>query len=465
MATALLTLVATPLCARAQPAPGDEALEDEAPAPRLPDPTYILESVVLDGDYATSDSIILDALGLETGQPVTVELLKAARLRLLATGFFEQAQFGLERGSQRGHVVLRVTLEERNTVLLTDVFLGTSERSTFWGGVDVVDGNMFGVGHTARAAFVTSGEQLAFEVGYEDPSLFGTDFSLAVAGHFSSGSELAWPVRIEPGLGGERFEVDVLRGGGRLSAGYRPLPLLGIFLDVRVLRIEAQSSRPALLEPVVRPGNSTLLSSTLAVELDTRDDPVMPRKGLRLNLAAEGATSAIASDYEFVKLLGQFNAAWEFVPGHILRFDLVGGGIFGQAPFFERFFAGDFNDFIPARNLGLNFANRPAIDFFNTGADQLGYETIVARASLEYAIPILAGIEWLYRTEFFIGGGVWGATTPQGERAGVILGLEPIPGVRDPFPLDLTVDLGIRVETEIGIFGLSFANALALIPF
>ena len=33
------------------------------------------------------------------------------------------------------------------------------------------------------------------------------------------------------------------------------------------------------------------------------------------------------------------------------------------------------------------------------------------------------------------------------------------------FPIDLTFNVGFRAETPIGVFGLSFANALSLVPF
>jgi len=445
-----------------------ETEEDASPTrPRLPDPVYVLEAIELSGDYSTRDDIVLEALGLELGQEVNVEIMREAKLRLLATGYFETAQFGLARGTERGHVVLEVKLDERNTVMLSDVYLGTSQRSDFWGGLDAVDGNMFGIGHTARAAFVTSGKQTAFEVGYEDPSIGGSIVSAAVAGHFSQGRELAWPIVVVPGLGTDPLSMEVSRGGGRLSLGVRPLTLLGIFLDLRLEAIDARTDLQPLLEPLIEEGSSALASARLSVDLDTRDDPVMPSRGLRLNVSAEGSSADAIGDYSFVKLLGQFNFAWEFVPGHILRFDSAGGGIFGDAPYFDRFFVGDFNDLVPARNLGLNFSSRPAIDFFNTGADQLGYELFIVRGSVEYAIPILnrLDISWIYRTEFFVSGGVWAATTPEDDRTDVVTGLEPNPGVRDAFPFDLTVDLGLRVETTIGIFGLSFANGLALIPF
>ena len=82
-------------------------------------------------------------------------------------------------------------------------------------------------------------------------------------------------------------------------------------------------------------------------------------------------------------------------------------------------------------------------------------------------MPIIEGGAPLYRVEFFVGSGLFGMTSPDdlpGRRdvnLGVRYGTSDDPS---PFPLGLTLDTGFRAETPIGIFGLSFANGLALIP-
>ena len=113
------------------------------------------------------------------------------------------------------------------------------------------------------------------------------------------------------------------------------------------------------MESLIMQGSSTLSTASLTAEYDTRDDPVMPSEGVRFNVSAEGSTDALVSDYAFLKLVAQSNLAWEFVPGHILRATLFGGAILGDAPYFERFYVGDFDDLLPSRNLGLGFATRP----------------------------------------------------------------------------------------------------------
>ncbi len=461
----LLSLLCLGLCLGPLSAGLATAQEEEAEPDvlRLPDPTYILEAIHLEGNSQTRQQAIYDALDLEIGQEVNVALLRDARLRLLATGFFDTAQFGLEGGSERGQVILNIRLHERNTVLLSDLFLGSSTTTPFWGGLGIVDSNFFGTGHTARAAFVASGDSVATELSYLEPALVGSRFSLGAGFHFSYGKDYAFAPTGEP----DAFRTSPLRYtrlGGRLSAGVGLLPTLGLFLDLRSEWLEASADEGPLFRGWIQLGQGVLSTATLTLDYDSRDDPVMPTRGARANLAVEASLDGALSDYSYVKNLTQFTLAYEFVPGHIARFDLFAGAIFGDAPFFERFFIGDFNDLVSSRNLGLNFAARAPVDFFNTGAGQLNYEAYLSRIAVEYAVPINDRIPWIYRTEFFLGAGLLGATTRESKRPPTALGLEPTTTARSIFPIDLTVNLGLRVETDIGIFGLSFANALALIP-
>ncbi|MDX9719417.1 MAG: BamA/TamA family outer membrane protein [Myxococcota bacterium] len=457
----ILTLMMSLSLASTARAEGDE----ERQGPRLPDPTYLLEDIEIIGDIKTTRSVVSDLLALELEQEVNVAVLNEARLRLLASGLFETAQFGLEAGSKRGFVVLVVTLEERNSILLSDLFLGSSARSPFWGGFGLVEGNFFGTGHSARMAFVASDEQFAIELGYQVPKLFSTDFSFGVHLHSSASTEWAHPLVARPELGREPFELDTVRLASRLSFGYAFSSAFSLFLDLRNDYLDSSSPFPELTHKLLHNGQSVLSSAILASELDTRDDPIMPRRGLRWHASVEGSSADFLSNYDFLKLLTQLHLAWEFVPGHVLRGFAMAGGIFGDAPYFDRFFVGDFDDLIPSRSLGLNFSARAPIDFFNSGADQLSYETILLAVACEYAIPLLERIDWIYRMEFFVSAGLFAATTPADERSEVQLGLLPSHGPRGAFPFDLSANLGLRVETPIGIFGLSFANALSLIPF
>ncbi|MFH1132512.1 MAG: hypothetical protein V1754_14340 [Pseudomonadota bacterium] len=97
-------------------------------------------------------------------------------------------------------------------------------------------------------------------------------------------------------------------------------------------------------------------------------------------------------------------------------------------------------------------------DIFGTSIDSKRYEEIALRTSVEYIIPWFRGGKWAYAGDFFVNVGVIFLTS-YGEIR-----------VRDrslaeSIPVDLTVDAGLRLDTQIGIFRFSIGNALGRIPF
>jgi outer membrane protein assembly factor BamA len=210
-------------------------------------------------------------------------------------------------------------------------------------------------------------------------------------------------------------------------------------------------------EPIdfgIREGASRLGSLSASLELDTRSDPVLPRRGYRLALAVEAATPAFASQYTFVKSTAQGSIHLPVHWGHVFAVHGLAGAIFGDAPYFDRFFVGDLNLLLPPRAQGINFSTQPSRNFLGTRVDRQRYDNLAARVLVEYAVPLWSRHGLLYRGEAFVAFGAFAL------------------GERDDFaerwrsvPADLTADLGIRLDTYVGIFTLSVGNALGRIPF
>jgi len=300
-----------------------------------------------------------------------------------------------------------------------------------------------------------------------DPYAFSLPLRIDASGHYLDGEEALF-VAAEPTT---QLSMRTSRAGGEFGAGFYPTLLLGVFLDVGFDVIESHSPRPTLTSSWVDDGKSSQTWARLSFERDTRDSPLLPMKGYRLNFSVQGSADSAVSDYSYLKLIarGSFLSQLGFQgAGHVLRLNLFGGAILGDAPYFERFFVGDLSSLVPARALSLNFSTINSPDHLSRGADALSYESMMAGFGVEYAAP-LSEVAGLFRLEFFIGGGVFGMTSP-----------DDLPGSREvsiakrvtgqsrsaeSFPVALTFDLGLRAETAIGIFGFSFANGLALIPY
>jgi hypothetical protein len=199
-------------------------------------------------------------------------------------------------------------------------------------------------------------------------------------------------------------------------------------------------------------------SITATLDFDTRSDPLVPRAGTHVSLSVEGASSNLLSNYEFLKFVMQGSTYLPTRRRHVIGFHAFGGALFGKAPFFDRFFVGDLNFLLPPRALGLNFSTQPSRDFLDTSIAGHRYDNFAARLLFEYAIPLWRRHGFIYSGDAFVAFGAFGMGSEGNFRDATRSGLAA-------WPIDLTGDLGVRLDTLIGVFTLSFANALGRIPF
>jgi outer membrane protein assembly factor BamA len=258
--------------------------------------------------------------------------------------------------------------------------------------------------------------------------------------------------------------ANVRRTGGSFGAGRALSRTFFLTAEARFESISAEVpdvKLPAGMTPptlAVREGASHLGSFSLILDIDSRTDPVLPRGGHHISLSIEGTTTAFASSYGFVKGVAQASNYFPLRWGHVIGIHGYLGGIAGDAPYFDRFFVGDLNPLLPPRALGLNFSTQPSHDFLGTGIAAHRYDNLAGRALVEYAIPIWSRHGLLYRGDAFAAFGVFALSNPDDLKNRDL-------SLSRAIAADLTADLGIRLDTTIGIFTLSVANAIGRIPF
>jgi outer membrane protein insertion porin family len=457
---------------------------EAAPLPELPpDPafetSYRIESIEVRGNRKTKTALILREVGFHSGDVLQAndERVGLARLRLLALGFFLDVHLSLVKGEHRGLANLVIEVEERGTIILDAIYLGSSQATALWGGLAATERNLLGRGIALGGGFV----------GSTRPDVAGAESGFAgalkIAGPpaFLSG-RLAVQAGILASRGSEFFRArgdddsaepsdfvaaNVRRLGGTLGAGRA---LSRTFFLAGEARFESiRADLPDLRAPLsdgsmrdiafnVRDGRSHLGTLSLVLDIDSRSDPVLPRSGHHIALSVEGATSSLASSYSFIKAVAQSSVYLPLRWGHVVGIHLYLGGIGGNAPYFDRFFAGDLNQLLPPRALGLNFSTQPSRDLLGTGAGERRYENLAGRALVEYAVPIWHRHGLLYRGDAFAAFGAFALSDPDDLRNRDLSFSRAIAA-------DLTADLGIRLDTYIGIFTLSVANAVGRIPF
>jgi hypothetical protein len=484
-AVALLLAGARAPAAEPTPSPGALTAAVDTP-PSLDDsgfidaafgPRYTIEEIRVTGNRKTKTSLIvgeLAVMGLEPGAAVGASdaRVEAARYRLLSLGYFLDVQLSVARGSKRGSVVLIAAVEERGTLVINELFLATSDATLFWGGADVSETNFLGRGINLGAGFVSStkplvtfanpGLGLRLHLGV--PPLGGPNgLGLAVTGLYNDGSEFyrlnGQDTDPDPG----RFVATrVRRAGGVLTAGKMLPHNLHVTVGVREERVSA-TLPPAQTQTLpdgvtqvpidfmINQGSSQVGTVTASIDYDSRSDPVLPRSGMRLALSVETGTSLLASDYSYIKSI--FDGDFYFrMPHGALGLHLFGGAIGGDAPYFDRFFIGDLDLLLPRRALGINFSTQPPPNLLGTSLAGHRYDDFAARLLVEYAIPVWRHRGLVYGGDAFVAVGV------------LAMGSEDELTASSP-PIGITGDLGLRLDTYVGVFTISIANVLSRSSF
>jgi outer membrane protein assembly factor BamA len=482
---ALAAVLGAPGLARAQePAPlpdEDEALAQRSRTAAL-DPSFgpllVIEDIEIEGNTSTAPHLILRALPIAVGQALRAgdPRFGQARFKLLATGYFRAADLALRKGSQPGRVVLTVRVEERGTAILNSLYFGTSATTPWWAGADVSERNFLGRGIglglggmiTGRGDIAGARRQHALELRIDQPELLGSRFGAhARLLQVRAGEPLRVRNAPDTATPEDFCTLPYDRLGGRAGAGADLSPLSHLSVDLRVERIDASvppglpacrlaDGTPGPVDVDLVAGRSWVVSTIVGFDRDRRPDPILPDRGDRLLLLAEVGRHGPGATNEFVLLLARYGRWWPIrAHEHVLSLHLTGGLVIGQPPRFDRLHAVDFNRLQAPRAYGLLVSTTPPLDLLDTGADKLGYGDFGGSAVLEYSYRLFRSRRYVYGGNLFFGVGLWGLAernqAPE-RRADAAL------------PVDLLLDAGLRVDTEIGIFELSFANALGRMP-
>jgi outer membrane protein assembly factor BamA len=444
-------ICATTAFAQTPTLPGDDEARKIAEGNPGFGPLLTIEKIEIIGNERTAERLIRRALlvaegdRLHAGDPA----FQVSRFRVLALGYFSDVRLEMRKGTERGNVILTVEVAERGTLRLNRLYFGTSEATDAWLGIDVTDGNFLGTGVGvggalvwARDPDVTGGHaQWAGRLRYFDPSLFGLPLGTHATLLFNDYVDF---VRVagEPGDAEEANFVATSsrRAGGSGGVDIELLRSLSVVADGRVERVTGDE-------------DAWLGGAALGIERDTRADPVLTWGGDYARLVGElGATTSgrewlrAQAAYSRWKALGSFQ--------HVLSLHVGAGVIFGDAPSFERFYVGDWNKLLPPRPLDLVVSTASVPDILGASTDPPRFGDLAASAEVQYSYRLFRRSRLIYGGDLFFGAGmmVLGNTEPGllGEPRGTAL--------------DVTLDAGFRLDTEVGVFELTFANGIGRLP-
>lgn len=449
-----------------------EPVDDREPVGEL-GPLLVIEKIRVEGNTATQPQIISRALGVAAGDALHASdpRLELARFKVLALGFFRDARLRLERGSARGRVVLVVTVVERGTIVLNRLWFGTTELAPYWVGADLTERNLFGLGVAVGGGFIYSGyadiaggrNQWAAEIRAGLPTLRGSRFGAQASLTMIRGAEAYRVSGVDgnPELS-ELAAFPFRRIGGRAGITYDVSPLTRLSVSGRIERISTElpidptvALPDGQLIPIdlqLKRGTSGLTTLGLVYDRDDRPDPILSHSGTRIALGGE--LGALFSDYQFASVFGRFEHYWPLRnERHAIALKIAGGVIVGNAPRFERIHVSDVNHMLTPRANGLVLSASAPLDILSKRKPSYG--DLGGQVTGEYVMQLFRGKgkARVYGGDLFFGAGLWMLSETADLRA-------RDSAITNAQPVDLYLDAGVRLDTDIGIFELTIANAL-----
>ena len=440
-------------------------------------PVILIEQILITGNTATQTEIIRRALPIGAGDVLHAsdKRLRDARFKVLALGFFRDVTLAVHKGSQRGQVVVEVHVIERGTLVLNRLWFGHTSMSPWWAGADLGERNLLGFGIAVGGGFIyarkgevsDARDQYAGELRVADPSVLGTPWGASLAATLVHGSE---PYRIagtpDDTSKATQRAFPYRRIGARLGATYDVSALTRLSMGLRAEAITAElpvaptrtlpGGQVVGVDLFLDPGTSRVITASLAFDRDTRPDPILPHAGGHILVSAELGGALLGGSYDFATIFGRYEHYWPVANDHhALAIKLAGGVVVGNAPRFDRIHIADVDRTLTPRALGLVLSTSAPLAILDTRADKPSYGEVGGSATVEYAYQLFrgSGKRRVYGGDLFVGAGLWGLA----DEAGLRLRDQALSAA---LPIDLYVDAGVRIDTDIGTFELTIANAL-----
>jgi outer membrane protein assembly complex protein YaeT len=327
-------------------------------------PFIRLGDVVTKGNRRTKTPVLERRIKLEQGGPLNRVEAEKSRQRLARLGVFDSVHLLYETVDDTTRNVI-YEVEEGKPISLS-VLAGYGSYELLRGGLEFEHRNLFGRAHDLRLRGEQSFKSSKGDLLYTVPEAFGENVNLFLQG-----------------TGLRREEVSFLRKeyGGSAGIQKRLLPIKTDF----TLRYDYEFLNALELDGAStnRLGAEEAKAAAIAIELtrDRRDNPLLPRRGLKLFSKLEFASASLGGNVDYQRFVFGVSYHVDLRGGRLLHLGVTHGDTFTlggtdeELPFNKRFFPG-------GENSVRGYQEGEASPLDDNG-DQLGAETYT-QANLEF---------------------------------------------------------------------------------
>ncbi|MEO8429142.1 MAG: BamA/TamA family outer membrane protein, partial [Verrucomicrobiota bacterium] len=288
--------------------------------------------LITKGNRRTKTSVLKSRIKLEEGGPLNRVEAEKSRQSLARLGVFDSVRLRYEPVDDRTRDVI-YDVEEGKPISLS-VLAGYGSYELLRGGLEFEDRNLFGRAHDLRLRAVQSFKATKADLFYTVPEVFGENVNV-----FLQGSGL------------RREEVSFTREeyGGSMGIQKRIVPIQSdltlryVYEFLNALDVGSTSTNQT--------GVQEAKSASFVIELnrDRLDNPLLPRRGLKLFSKVEIASASLGGNVDYQRLLVGASYHLDLNGGRLLHLGVTQGvsftlgGTADQLPFNKRFFPGGEN--------------------------------------------------------------------------------------------------------------------------
>lgn len=315
----------------------------------------LVGTVSIRGNDLTRDKVILRQVrGMTPGRPFDRNGVEKTRRRLNETPLFDESTVTIlgEPTDEVRDVLIEV--KERNTGSI-NLGAGVSSDVGVIGAIDVIQRNFDitdlpesatelvtgrafrGAGQYFALTLQPGNEASRYAINFREPYLLETDYFLDTS--------LFYFTR-------EREDWDEQRVGAAFGIGQRFGDVWSASIRARVNQVDISNIEPDVpVDVFAVEGDSILTGLGFTVERNTTDSIIFPTRGSKSEFGIE-RVGALGGDYDFTTLSGSYRQFWTvdedfFGRKTVISARVEAGYILedGEAPVFERFYAGGHRSF------------------------------------------------------------------------------------------------------------------------
>lgn len=324
-----------------------------------------IERINIYGNTHSRDKVIRREILLKEDDRYSERLIRKSRENLMRLGFFEEVNFATPRGTRDDTVVLNITVKEKPTRSF-NIGAGFSSVEKFILNASVRMDNCLGYGISTSISAELSKIRQLFMLSISDPYFLDTEWMTGLSLYRTAYNYTDF-----------RREST----GGDINFGHRFFDNFSAYIGYQVEKVKV-AGFSYVVPQVFRQDTSGLTSAlSFTINRDTRNNRLLPTKGMYNSLVQEASGSKLGGDNDFYRINFRsmfYQPIWKsLVFKQFFRLGYVKSLNNKPVPLYERFFTGGVNSlrgYYP-NSIGpsLRIPNQPAgkEDKFIYGGDKL----------------------------------------------------------------------------------------------